>query len=188
MSAALALGASISEQPEMIERIGHHQYRVKVASKHEKLNSTFIGSGYDWRYALTEQPFQHLPFESYLALSVYRWVAFQQSQVVNPGTVEMYIPGKIATDLWRIRTKDEQNYTGFLFDWRHQPTDTLVMDVNLQASLSYGLLCWLCRFKEWEYESRAALDFEKFFGPKPEQPHGDRRDRPTGRRKRKRRR
>jgi hypothetical protein len=160
VSAAFLLGCYHNEIPESIELIGRHLYRVKMNSTHENLNNTFIGAAFDWRIATTEEPFHHLPFESFLAISVYRWVAFQHSKVFPVGKEERYYtPTKVGHNLYSQRMQNEQHYIGFLFDWKHRLTEQPVRDLELQSNLSINLLIWLCRFKEWEYEARMEREF-----------------------------
>lgn len=166
MSAAFMLGCLHKERPKLIERIGHHEYRVAVESDHQNLRNTFIGAGFDWKIATTEKPFNHLPFESFLAISVFRWVAAQQSKPIGELVdSRLYTPTKLGHRHYSLRTAEERYYSGFLFDWKHQHTEELVEDVVLQASLSYDLLIWLCRFKEWKYEREMQeLYFNKEIG------------------------
>lgn len=153
MSAAFALGCYHKEIPESIERLGHHLYRVVMRSKLELLNNTFVGVGFDWHIAADERPFEHLPFESFLAISVLRYEMFQHPKL-DIVEVKGYVPQKMGANSYLVQTEHNDSYVGFLMDWKHLDTEEPVLGVGLQGGLSYYLLVWLCRFKEWEYEAR----------------------------------
>jgi hypothetical protein len=112
------------ERPERIEKIGHHLYRVKMRSKLELLNNTFIGAGSTGNRA-DEKPFEHLPFESFLAISVLRYEMFQHPKVFSGrGQGAILHPGRSGTTYTGADgCRTNEHYIGFLMDWKHRLTE-----------------------------------------------------------------
>lgn len=166
MSVTLAFATqNKTHRVDSIEKLRHGVYKITPGFNGEptdwdkRLLKEYVGSHYDWREAMTDEPLKHLPFEGWLGWQTIRYEAIWQSHDVTSIAVADDYKINSTKHLEEFKMQVEvlgyPPFIGWNFDWVNEAKPEWPVPLDLQLALSWNVFTLRCRYKEWEYEADA---------------------------------